>query len=219
MMSLIARFEIETPVLRAALEAAPEMLLRTEALHSMRDEPPRAVVWAWGGDFGAFERALDTDPTIADHEPLAEVGDRRLYRVTVSEAGERVLTYPVAAEHDVVLLDLTGSREGLEIRARFPARDALIAYRDACRERDVAFHLHELHQERRKAAEGGPGEPYGVTEPQHEALLHALERGYFDVPRRTTLAEVADDLGISTQALSTRLRRGQENLVRNTLAR
>lgn len=46
------------------------------------------------------------------------------------------------------------------------------------------------------------------TEKQREVLVRALAAGYFDVPRRTSLVSLADDLGISDTAASERLRRG-----------
>lgn len=66
--------------------------------------------------------------------------------------------------------------------------------------------------------DGGLDNPFGVTEAQQEALLHALEAGYFDVPRQAKLGTIAEKLGITTSALSTRIRRGQQNLLQNTLA-
>lgn len=46
----------------------------------------------------------------------------------------------------------------------------------------------------------------------------ALERGYFSVPRDAQIGDLADELGVSTNAVSQRLRRAMENLTRNTLA-
>jgi predicted DNA binding protein len=45
----------------------------------------------------------------------------------------------------------------------------------------------------------------------------AVERGYFDVPRKTTLEELADELDISRQALSEHVRRGTEKILRRAL--
>lgn len=53
---------------------------------------------------------------------------------------------------------------------------------------------------------------WDVTPPQEEAVRAALAMGYFDVPRRTTASEVADELGISKSAFLERLRRAQDAL-------
>lgn len=216
-MSIIAEFTIETPILQPTLAAVPGMTLYTETIHLLPDDPWRGMIWAWGGDFGTFERRLGDDPTIEEYKRLAEVEGRRLYRLVFTDRGREALTYPVMAEHDIVMLNAVGTHEGLQIRARFPGRDALMAYREACRERDVPFHLRSLYPEGRVAGDGGSDDPYGLTDPQREALRAALEMGYFAVPRGTTLDDVADELGVSVQAVSTRLRRGQRNLLRAAL--
>jgi predicted DNA binding protein len=47
----------------------------------------------------------------------------------------------------------------------------------------------------------------------------AVEEGYFATPKETSLSALADRLGISQQALSTRIRRGNERVLQATLAR
>lgn len=42
--------------------------------------------------------------------------------------------------------------------------------------------------------------------------------GYYDIPRGCTTKELADELGISDQAVTERLRRAIGSLVRHTLA-
>lgn len=52
-----------------------------------------------------------------------------------------------------------------------------------------------------------------LTSEQHRAIGTAFEDGYFDVPRRVRLADLAERLGTSTSALSETLRRGLYRLV------
>lgn len=216
-MSLIASFTIETPILQEALDAVPDMVLQTETIHTMSDNTPKGLVWAWGDDFRTFERNLDTDPTVGEYEHLTDVGDQRLYSITHTEGAKDVYTYPVLKEYDSTILDTRGTHEGLEMKVRFPGREALMAYRETCDENGVPFHLHRLYREEEITGDGGRNDPYGLTGPQQEVLRQALELGYFAIPRQTTQEEIADKLGISVQAVSTRLRRGQRNLLRNTV--
>lgn len=58
---------------------------------------------------------------------------------------------------------------------------------------------------------------YGLTEPQHEALIAAFEAGYYAVPRDVTTTALAKEFGISDQALIERLRRAVSNLVEYSL--
>ncbi|AFZ74018.1 helix-turn-helix domain-containing protein [Natronobacterium gregoryi] len=57
-----------------------------------------------------------------------------------------------------------------------------------------------------------------LTKTQYETIAAAHELGYFDVPRRITLEELAAELDVSHQALSERLRRCQSALVSAELA-
>lgn len=64
---------------------------------------------------------------------------------------------------------------------------------------------------------GSPERQWGLTKRQEAALLTALDAGYFEVPKRATATDVADELGISKSAFLERLRRGQRDLVRQAL--
>ncbi|ELY61737.1 Bacterio-opsin activator HTH domain-containing protein [Natronococcus amylolyticus DSM 10524] len=218
-MSLIAEYTVETPLLEEALEAVPNMILHTEAFHTTSEGEPKTIISAWGDNFHTFEQHLDIDPTIDEYEHLSDISDRRLYRITFTERGKEYFTYTIHEEHDTIILDTTGTHERLEVRARFQTRDALVAYRDACEELDVSFTLHSLYSEEQILSDACVENPYGVTVAQREAIICALEMGYFAIPRETTLEEIADELGISTQSVSQRLRRGQENIFRTTIAR
>lgn len=58
---------------------------------------------------------------------------------------------------------------------------------------------------------------YGLTPKQRETLVTALELGYFDVPQRSTMEDVAEEVGVSQQAVSKRLRHGHSNLITSAL--
>lgn len=45
-----------------------------------------------------------------------------------------------------------------------------------------------------------------------DALILALERGYFDTPWGVTLKEIGDELGITQQAASERVRRAAQKV-------
>ncbi|WP_336362866.1 helix-turn-helix domain-containing protein [Halalkalicoccus salilacus] len=47
---------------------------------------------------------------------------------------------------------------------------------------------------------------YVLTEPQRRATRLAVRKGYYDIPRGCTTKELADELGISDQAVTERLR-------------
>jgi predicted DNA binding protein len=58
---------------------------------------------------------------------------------------------------------------------------------------------------------------FGLTPEQRETLLLAVEDGYFSVPRETTLEDISEEQAISRQAVSERLRRATETVLRKSL--
>lgn len=215
-MSLIGEAEIGSPLLQGALAAAPEMVLHVEDIRPV-DGETRLVFRAEGGDFEAFEVGLENDPTIGTYRFIAGFDANRLYRVTLSPHGQARSTYDVALAQDIVVIDQKVTARGMRVQARVPDREALATYRKACREMDIPFEVTRLYSVDEPIGDGADAQLFGVTAAQREALVHALETGYFDVPRRTDLQTMAAELDVSPQALSARLRRAQRNLVVNTL--
>ena len=215
-MAFIGRARLNAQPGQEPLSAVPDMVLELVDIRAAPDGLWRVIFWASGDDFDAYEAALGSSAEIADFAILTDLPQHRLYRVTMAEAVTEDVLHSVAVEHDVTLIDVTMTAEWLHFLARFPTREALAALRSACRARGMGFRLEHLYEERATAKDGG-GRRYGVTEAQREALLLALDAGYFDVPRRTKLETIAGELGISTSALSTRLRRGQRSLLTHTL--
>ncbi|MGA9401799.1 helix-turn-helix domain-containing protein [Haladaptatus sp.] len=81
-----------------------------------------------------------------------------------------------------------------------------------CEVRDISYTLDrvatDLAEER---------EEFGLTPEQRETLMLALERDYFDVPRGVTLGELADELGVTQQSVSERVRRGTGSVLEAVL--
>ena len=65
---------------------------------------------------------------------------------------------------------------------------------------------------------GGRSPESVLTDRQREVIEMALRKGYFEVPRECTLAELADALGVDSSTASTILRRGQGQLVKAVLS-
>lgn len=217
-MACLARISVGRPIGQKALRTVPDMVLQIEDIRSLSNEPWRFIYWASDGDFEAYEDALSNDPSITAFKCLSELPDRRLYRVTLSDEGQHHTFQSVIVEEDIVAERITMTAEKVEVLTRFPSREALFAFRDACHEQNRYFELFSLYEESPTENDGVWSNQYGVTNRQREALLSALDQGYFSIPRKTTMEDIADSLEISTSALSSRLRRGQQVLLRNTLA-
>lgn len=216
-MSLIAEYLLSNPILRETRERLPELLVQIEDEYfvSGSDGVTAEIVILFVGDgdeLAELEAALAADPSLADYQILADFGASELIRITLSEEGIRGMTYPIAVSEGITFLDLTARGTDLRYRVQVPTRDALSNYREQCAERNLSFQLLNLYRSQSFAKK-----EYGLSTRQREVLLHALEAGYFEVPRRTTLAELAAELEISDQALSALLRRGQTQLLRHTI--
>ncbi|MDS0294232.1 helix-turn-helix domain-containing protein [Halogeometricum luteum] len=167
--------------------------------------------WAFGTEFEAFERSVRESDAVEELRLLARVDGRALYRVRWTETAPS-LTAAIAA-HDATVLEASGGRTW-SFRVRFPDHRDLTAFHEDCRERGV-----DLHVERITTLDAEHASEYGfdLTSKQSEALRLAVEAGYFEVPRRVTLSEVAEELEISQQAASERVRRGADAVLRRTL--
>lgn len=209
-MSVIAEFRLSPPedALTAALGASGEMNAAIEDAVATDPDRPTFFLWARDGPFERFERTLSGNGQVEDVSLLDEVSDRRLYRVHLCTSPS---IYRAYVERGAALLRATVTGEGWTMRLRFPRRESLVGFRRFCADHDLQFRLEELWN-----GDAGSSES-ALTAAQREALAAAHESGYFQVPRETSLAGVAERIGISPQATSERLRRAEEKLVSQVL--
>ncbi|PSP76038.1 helix-turn-helix domain-containing protein [Halobacteriales archaeon QS_3_64_16] len=212
-MSVIAEIDLDTDRLACAgaIEAVPEVELDLEREFTTGSETAVVFMWAraTAEELDRFEDGLAADGTVSDAKRLGDHGGERLYRMTLTGAAP-VVTAPVWVELGAARLAMRYFDGHWRARMRFPDRETLSAFRDFCETENLGFRLHRLcDAEGREEAVGD-----GLTDCQREALRLAVDRGYFDLPRRTSLADLAADLEISDQAVSERLRRGCARLIR-----
>lgn len=213
-MSAIAELTVPASefVLSDALAEVPDVHVEIKRVVA-GTERVTPYFWASDADFDAFEAALRDDETIREISMLeGRADDERLYRVTW-QAGVESLVTAISDAGATILEAVTEDGRRWELKILFPGREALSVFHDDCVSRDFSFRLERVYQPDNPQEEA----EYGVTADQQEALRAGHDAGYFDVPRDTTLTELADRLDISRNALSARLRRGQRNLLSNTL--
>ncbi|WP_394741671.1 helix-turn-helix domain-containing protein [Natronococcus roseus] len=210
---VLAQLTLSHPelVLRPTLRRAPEISLEPEYWTDAGGDRTLLFVTALGTEFGAFETALGTDPTVVDPVLVDRAPECRSYRL---ELTDRAITLVEAtAAVGGRLRGCSSCREGWQFRLRFPDRNALVAFNDRCRERDVSVTVDHL-----RPANADGGGPVSLTEKQRELLTVAYEEGYFDVPRRISQDELADRLEVSKSAISQRLRRAIAQLCGSAFA-
>jgi len=210
-MGVICEFELESAALPlCGVAATVDTILTVDNTVLGTDGEPALVFSTTGVDPDDVESALSEADSVVDFVALESTLVESRYRVVLDTAhvgiyGELVdrQTYPSGA---------LVTAHGWQVTAQFADRSALKAFSDTCRNSGIEFNPRRLFE-----AEGG-AESYGLTEPQREALRVAYRTGYFEVPRKTDLATLANELDTTTSALSERLRRGHEQLVAETIA-
>jgi len=210
---MFVQFHLDSTFLQTALENAPGMHATVKHADATPEIPLRSVLWASDGEFDAFERGLEVDETITDSRLVAENGDKRLYRAYYGEDLPDVSIYRAAVGADGVFLKAESSGEGWTIKMLFPARDAFNEFRDACTAVDLSIDVDSIYSK----PFSGSSDEIALTDPQRDLLTRAVQVGYFDIPRETTLQELGQQMNISGQAASERLRRGMETLIRETV--
>lgn len=213
---IVAEFTLDHPILRETLAENPETTVFHERSNAVDGERVRILLWAEGGDLDEFESVMDDDPTVQSPICVTDLETRRLYQTELTDEGLHTSVYPMLVEENGVNHELVATSEGWQFRTSFPNHASFERFHDFCRERDIGFELHRLH-ERRESEASDSGEAFGLTTEQLDALVVAMEIGYFQIPRENSLEEVADRLGISANAASHRLRRGLNTLLQNTV--
>lgn len=155
--------------------------------------------------------SFDRDPTVTNPVCVDRTGDRVAFRLEVTDRAVS-LSGPIAEQGGRVL-DADGTTSAWILQLQFPSRDALVAFNDACKDRDISVQVTQLR------SSGDDAEPVlGLTDKQQHLLSVAYELGYFDVPRGISQDELAAKLGVSKSAISQRLRRAMTELCATSLS-
>lgn len=162
--------------------------------------------WLCDPNVESFDSNAVSHPDLRAISVVETVGEEALVRVEWDPDRENLLT--VLLESAVVLVSAVGTRRRWSFEVRGDDREALAAFQSACREAAIPIDLTRLQPLSSRTDESD-----ALTPAQREALLLAYERGYFDSPRRVSQAELAPELGITRQSLSSRLQRGLRRLV------
>lgn len=165
------------------------------------------VVYVWG------KRVSDD----VLREWLDEQGDFRPCRST---SEDRVLT--VETERLPVPWRRLFARPALEsVSLERDGTAVLVLRGDRGEVRDTITSLgqeRELEQVVTEAESTSPDRGDPLTRAERKALVDAFEKGYFDVPRKIRLSELADSMDKSDGAMSQLLRRGLRRLVASYVA-
>ncbi|QPV62981.1 helix-turn-helix domain-containing protein [Halosimplex litoreum] len=211
-MSLFAEFHVpsEDFALSSTLGRLPDLVVEIDRV-AAADELLTPYFWISDVDLDEFEAAAGADPSIEDLRRLDDFESASLYRATWTENVDTMVY--ASTQAGATILEAKGQRGVWNIRIRFDDREPLESFQEYAHRFDITYDLVKLYETEHPRT----GSQYGLTEKQHAALDTAWEMGYFEEPRETTLDEVADELDITRQSLSQRLRRGHHALVASTI--
>ena len=166
-------------------------------------------VWIDGPDADVFENHVAGSDVVESVVELERTNGRTLYRIDWDDPSECLLAG--LRESGASVLDARGA-DRWTFNVRFPSREALSTLHNYCNERDISLSIVRI-----RSSDSASPDRLGLTPEQRQALELATERGYFAVPREVTLSELADELDISAQAVSERIRRGTGAALRSVV--
>lgn len=200
-MSIIAT--VEAPASDLGLEhsfaTVSGLSFRAEQAVARGDDAALPHLWLNSEDPKVLPDALATDESVAAADRLNTAGSSRLYRIRWADPSAFADLLDSAR---ATLLDARGRDGRWTLRLRFAEREALSAAIDRADRAGRSLTVRRIRES------GSQPHSAGLTDCQYEAIRLALADGYYEVPRRADLTALADDLGVSHQALSERLRRG-----------
>ena len=168
--------------------------------------------WVRGAEADDIEATFEAHVGVTNIKLIDSVEDEYLMRAEWEREYVGVLS--ALAEIQIVVLSGVGTADGWRFEVRSETREEIGEFRTYCQEHDIPIDITAVH-----ALLPIQGEGYELTGPQREAMVLAYEHGYFNSPREASLEDVAAELGITQQSLSSRLRRGHRRLIAATLIR
>ncbi|WP_458189936.1 helix-turn-helix domain-containing protein [Haladaptatus sp. NG-WS-4] len=199
--------------LESTLDRIPEVDFEVERVvaHESRSVMPYVWATAESVDADTLLSVLEDDPTTDQVELLIDGDGEWLYRM--EWVGKTEFVVHVLVVEKGTIIGANGKGDEWRLRILFPDREALGQTYEFCEENDIPLEIEQIY----RLDESPRRAKFALTEEQYETLVMAIERGYYDIPRRVSGEELADGLGISHQALSERLRRAYKNLISNAL--
>ncbi|UTF52965.1 helix-turn-helix domain-containing protein [Natronosalvus rutilus] len=211
-MSVILEFTIgsEDFQLGEVLSGTPNMHLELERI--VPTGPMiMPFIWATGDSHDAFEAQVQAHPAVKEFLALDTVEESALYRIVWTDDPTDLIEG--IAEADAVVLDARGN-EQWTFRLRLPDHDKLSLFHNFILEHDLPIHIDRTYTLTETTERG---HRFNLSQEQREALVLAARRGYFATPRETGLDALAEELDISEQAVSNRIRRGNEKILQQVL--
>lgn len=197
--------------LQETVRRVPDVAFQTVRIVADGTDGVMPLVWATGAAESDVTEALEDDGSTDEVRVRTRLHDASLYEVEWTTR-VRVVTDLLAADRGAIL-GARASDGTWTFRLFFRQRDGVAALVEECDRYGVDLRIERIYPMTESSRAGRSD----LTDEQRLTVETALERGYYDVPRRTTLTELSTEMSVSHQALSERLRRGHRRLVETAL--
>lgn len=181
---------------------------------NLGDATQVTALFALRGDVPPFRSSLPDDPAVVTAD-VAAVDDRRfvlLLRMAPADSSLMRAMFEALRRAGLVVVKPVRYAEG-QVHARIVGEtDAVQSFVDTI--------PPEVEVDIREVGAGGydPTSPTsGLSDRQREAVLAALELGYYDAPRAATHEDVAAALDCAPSTASEHLKRAEAKLVRRAM--
>jgi predicted DNA binding protein len=162
-------------------------------------------------EFSEIEDIFNDLPELRSGELMDHVDDKGLFRALWEPEYMGVMSAIPRA--DLTVISASGSKDGWLFELRAENGEQFSEFQQLCEADGISVELARLS----RLSEERSGSEYGLTAGQKEALLVAYRGRYYHDSRQTDMEALANQLDISRQAFSDRLRRGYRNLIENTI--
>lgn len=158
-----------------------------------------------------FEAAVRRHPSVTDISIMSEHEDETVF--ALDWRVERDIFFQGLQDIRAHVLSAKGTTEQWEFELRFADHAGLSAFQQYCLDGNIQLEVGRIYNPTRP----GVGPWFGLTEEQRSTLVAAVNGGYYSIPRRMSTQDLAEEFGVSDQAVTERLRRAIVSLVDNTL--
>lgn len=192
------------------LETVSGVTIELESMVPMGGKPI-PFFWVHDPHGERFEARLAEQDIIEDVREIEALDGRTLYALDWAADTDKL--FRGIRLQNAQVLSATGTPNRWEFELRFPTHDALSDFQRYCNGKGISLDVNRIYNLTRP--DSGPD--FGLTPVQRETLLLAVDRGYYAIPRECTTLELAEELDISDQAVTERLRRAIVTVVKNTV--
>lgn len=200
----------ESEILRETLRPLSDLQITVRNIATGPETPLRTICAVTGDECDEFGNLAEADPSVDELKLLEKGSLRRLYWISAVPGTVDQRAYEAAIDSGGVYLQSRRAKNGWYTTMNYPDQECFQEFQRRITEAGMEIDPRVVRTGQYLLSGGA----FDLTEKQEAVLTAAIESGYFEIPRRTTLADIADRLSISEQAASERLRRAMNSLGR-----